>query len=105
VAALIGTPALAGTATLHRASAAATTMAGDSGTLLAPVNEAHKVGGAIALSPAGSGDYNVSVIVSGLQPNTMHAEHIHAAVYGTPGPIIYPLNTLVGDSKGSASGM
>ena len=100
---LIGASASAGTSATHNASAAATTMASYSGTLLAPLNKMHKVGGAVALSPSGSGAYKVSVIVSGLQPNTTHAEHIHVgSSCSANGPIKYPLPMLHADAAGDA---
>lgn len=101
---LIGASACAGTSRAHNVSAAATTMASYSGTLLAPLDMMHKVGGAVALSPAGSGDYNVSVIVSGLQPNSTHVEHIHiGSSCSANGPIKYPLPTLHANAAGDAS--
>lgn len=100
---LIGATACAGGAA-RDASAAATTMASYSGTLLAPLDKMHKVAGAVALSPAGNGEYKVSVIVSGLEPNSTHAEHIHVgSSCSANGPIKYPLPTLHADAAGDAS--
>lgn len=45
----------------------------------------------------------VKVTVSGLVPNSSHANHIHLGSCASQGKVLYPLTTLVADASGNAS--
>ena len=45
----------------------------------------------------------VKLTVSGLQPNSAHAAHIHSGSCASQGPIVYPLQTVTADASGRAS--
>src|SRR5919202_3285242 len=85
-------------ATAHRAAAS---MDKYGATTLSSVGMS-KVRGAAAIFSQGGRLY-VAVSVSGLQPMSKHAEHIHAGTCGSNGPIKYPLADLVADARGNAT--
>jgi hypothetical protein len=70
-------------------------------TTLSPVGM-RKVSGSAAIFSQGGRLY-VAVSVSGLKPMSTHAEHIHAGICGSNGPIKYPLANLVANARGYAT--
>ncbi len=47
----------------------------------------------------------VTVTLSGLEPNSMHAAHIHKGSCESQGAVIYPLDNVVADASGNANVM
>ena len=47
----------------------------------------------------------VKVMVSGLAPNSSHANHIHLGSCTMQGKVLYPLTTLMADASGTATAM
>jgi hypothetical protein len=45
----------------------------------------------------------VTVTLSGLAPNSMHAAHIHKGSCESQGPVVYPLDNVVADGSGNAT--
>ena len=49
-----------------------------------------------------NGTLTVMMDVSGLQPNSSHAAHIHSGSCASQGPVVHPLKTVVANATGSA---
>jgi hypothetical protein len=60
------------------------------------------VSGTSQLSLSGT-TMTVKLMVSGLQPHSIHAAHIHAGSCQSQGAVIYPLTNVVADASGKAS--
>jgi hypothetical protein len=45
----------------------------------------------------------VKLALSGLEPNSMHAAHIHAGSCESQGAVVYPLTTVMADASGNAT--
>lgn len=58
--------------------------------------------GTAKLSVSGT-TLTVTTTLSGLAPNSSHAEHIHSGSCVMQGNIVHPLNTIKADSKGNAT--
>ena len=67
-----------------------------------PASMGESVSGTAQLMLSGT-SLTVKLTLSGLEPNSMHAVHIHAGSCESQGPVVYPLNTVVADSSGNAS--
>lgn len=62
------------------------------------------VSGMAQLSLAGT-TLMVKLTLSGLEPNSAHAAHIHAGSCESQGAVVYPLTTVMADASGSATVM
>jgi hypothetical protein len=71
-------------------------------TLLAPMKNSKVTGAVAVMTSTTPGMMTVAVTVSGLKPNTTHAEHIHSGSCANQGPVVYPLANLVADAQGDA---
>jgi Cu/Zn superoxide dismutase len=60
------------------------------------------VNGMAQLTLSGS-TLTVKLTVSGLEPNSSHAAHIHTGSCASQGPVIYPLSSLMANAQGNAS--
>jgi len=67
-----------------------------------PASASETVSGMAHLTLAGS-TLAVKLTLSGLQPNSMHAAHIHAGSCESQGAVVYPLKTIVADALGKAN--
>lgn len=74
----------------------------DADMVLSPKNNSSVTGNA-KLNFIGAGKLQVQVQVSGLAPNSVHPEHIHAGTCAAGGPITIPLNNLTAGPDGKAS--
>lgn len=70
--------------------------------VLSPKNNSSVTGNAM-LDFIGVGKLQVQVQVSGLIPNSVHPEHIHAGTCAAGGPITIPLKDLIAGPDGNAS--
>jgi plastocyanin len=70
--------------------------------VMSPKNNSTVSGNAM-LNFIGVGKLQVQVQVSGLAPNSVHPEHIHAGTCAAGGPITIPLNDLTAGPDGKAS--
>ncbi|MCX9012245.1 MAG: plastocyanin/azurin family copper-binding protein [Candidatus Methanoperedens sp.] len=70
--------------------------------LLTPQNNS-SVTGSATLNFTGPGILQVQVKVSGLAPNSVHPEHIHAGTCEAGGGITFPLNNLTAGADGTAT--
>ncbi len=70
--------------------------------VLSPKNNSSVTGSAM-LDFIGVGKLQVQVQVSGLVPNSVHPEHIHAGTCAAGGPITIPLSNLTAGTDGTAS--
>ena len=60
------------------------------------------VNGMAQLTLSGS-TLTVKLTVSGLEPNSSHAAHIHTGSCASQGPVIYPLSTVTANAQGNSS--
>ena len=60
------------------------------------------VNGMTQLTLSGS-TLTVKLTVSGLEPNSSHAAHIHTGSCASQGPVIYPLSTVTANAQGNSS--
>jgi hypothetical protein len=60
------------------------------------------VSGEVILTPAG-GETEVSVTLSGLEPNSTHPGHIHEGTCSAPGSVVAPLGEITADATGSGT--
>lgn len=60
------------------------------------------VSGEAILTPAG-GQSEVTVTLSGLEPNATHAGHIHQGTCAAPGSVVVPLSEVTADASGSGT--
>jgi hypothetical protein len=60
------------------------------------------VSGELILTPAG-GETEVSVTLSGLEPNSTHPGHIHEGTCSAPGSVVAPLGEITADATGSGT--
>lgn len=67
-----------------------------------PASAGETVSGMAQLTLAGS-TLTVKLTVSGLEPNSKHAAHIHAGSCESQGAVVYPLTTVVADAAGKAN--
>jgi len=74
----------------------------DADMVLSPKNNSSVTGNAM-LNFIGVGKLQVQVQVSGLTPNSVHPEHIHAGTCAAGGPITIPLNNLTAGPDGNAT--
>lgn len=61
-----------------------------------------KVSGTAQLSLSGT-TLTVKLTLSGLEPNSAHAAHIHAGSCESQGAVVYPLTPVMADASGSAT--
>jgi hypothetical protein len=62
------------------------------------------VSGTAQLSLTGT-TLTVTLTLSGLEPNSAHAAHIHAGSCESQGAVVYPLTSVVADASGNATVM
>jgi len=67
-----------------------------------PASAGETVSGMAQLTLAGS-KLAVKLTLSGLEPKSMHAAHIHAGSCESQGAVVYPLKTVVSDALGKAN--
>ena len=67
-----------------------------------PASGGETVSGMAQLTLSGT-SLTIKVTLSGLEPNSMHAAHIHAGSCESQGPVVIPLTTLAADASGNAS--
>lgn len=67
-----------------------------------PASAGETVSGMAQLTLAGS-TLTVKLTISGLEPNSKHAAHIHAGSCESQGVVVYPLKTVVADASGKAN--
>lgn len=70
--------------------------------ILSPKNDSSVTGNA-TLNFMGPGVLQVQVMVSGLAPNSVHPEHIHAGTCDAGGGVVFPLNDLTAGTDGTAT--
>jgi hypothetical protein len=63
-----------------------------------------KVSGMAQLSLSGK-TLTVKLTLSGMEPNSAHAAHIHSGSCESQGPVVYPLTVVKADSSGNATEM
>jgi CHRD domain len=67
-----------------------------------PASAGETVNGTAQLTLSGN-QLTVKLTLSGLEPNSMHAAHIHSGSCQSQGPVVYPLTTVTADASGNAS--
>jgi len=67
-----------------------------------PASAGETVNGTAQLTLTGN-QLTVKLTLSGLEPNSMHAAHIHSGSCESQGPVVYPLTTITADASGNAS--
>jgi len=67
-----------------------------------PASAGEMVSGMALLALSGT-TLTVKLSLSGLEPNSMHAAHIHAGSCESQGAVVYPLTTVVADASGKAN--
>lgn len=67
-----------------------------------PASAGQAASGMAQLSLSGT-TLTVKLTLSGLEPNSMHAAHIHAGSCESQGAVIHPLTTVMADGSGKAS--
>ena len=67
-----------------------------------PASAGETVSGTAQLALAGS-TLTVKLTLSGLEPNSKHAAHIHAGSCESQGAVVYPLTPVVADASGNAN--
>lgn len=69
----------------------------------APRNSAGETVNGIAQLALSGSTLTVKLTMSGFEPNSSHAAHIHSGSCASQGPVIYPLATLMANAQGNAS--
>jgi len=67
-----------------------------------PASAGETVSGTAQLALSGA-TLTVKLALRGLEPNSMHAAHIHAGSCESQGAVVYPLTTVVADASGNAN--
>ena len=67
-----------------------------------PASAGETVSGTAHLSLSGN-TLTVTLMLSGLEPNSSHAAHIHLGSCESQGPVKYPLKTVTADASGKAT--
>lgn len=67
-----------------------------------PASAGETVNGTAQLMLSGN-KLTVKLTLSGLEPNSMHAAHIHSGSCESQGPVVYPLTSVTADASGNAS--
>jgi hypothetical protein len=51
----------------------------------------------------GTASFTLTIVLTGMEPGSIHISHIHAGKCAQPGGIVYNLQSVVADSTGSAT--